>query len=265
MRILTWNMWWRFGPWERRRDAVLAWLRRERPDVCGLQEVWAAGDGNLARWLADELGMHWAFTAGEVMPHWRARVRSPALDTGVGVAVLSRWPITGTAVTRLPTDGAPERLRPALFARIDAGPYEVPFFTTHLHSSDDGSAVRRAQLDALGRFVAGRRGAGPFPPVVTGDFNAEPDSPEVRGFGAPHGLVDAWTRAAPDSHGATRQARNPYRPGPGARDARIDYIHTGAPGPAGQGRVTAVRRTGDGPVDGVWPSDHAAVVADLAG
>ncbi|NEB08324.1 endonuclease, partial [Streptomyces coelicoflavus] len=30
------------------------------------------------------------------------------------------------------------------------------------------------------------------------------------------------------------------------------------------GRVLAVRRAGAGPVDGVWPSDHAAVVADLA-
>ncbi|WP_052850607.1 endonuclease/exonuclease/phosphatase family protein [Streptomyces avicenniae] len=263
MRILTWNLWWRFGPWERRHDAVLAWLRRERPDVCGLQEVWAAGDANLAARLADELGMHWAFTPGEVMPHWRERGPTPALRTGVGVAVLSRWPIAATAVARLPTGEGPERLRPALFALLDAGPYRVPFFTTHLHSSGDGSAVRQAQAAALARFVAHRRGDGAFPPVVTGDLNAEPDTPEVRLLGTAAGLVDAWTHAAPGDPGATRLARNPYRPGPGVRDGRIDYIHTGTPQAGGPGRVTAVRRTGDGPVGGVWPSDHAAVVADL--
>ncbi|NEC77556.1 endonuclease, partial [Streptomyces rochei] len=31
----------------------------------------------------------------------------------------------------------------------------------------------------------------------------------------------------------------------------------------GLGTVRAVRLAGDHPVDGVWPSDHAAVVADL--
>ena len=38
---------------------------------------------------------------------------------------------------------------------------------------------------------------------------------------------------------------------------------SGPPGPSGEGHVRAVHRAGDGPVDGVWPSDHAAVVADL--
>ena len=44
---------------------------------------------------------------------------------------------------------------------------------------------------------------------------------------------------------------------------RSDYIHVGVSGPQGLGRVRSVRRAGDGPVDGVWPSNHAAVVADL--
>lgn len=41
MRVATWNLWWRFGPWEQRRNAVLAVLRDAEPDVIGLQEVWA--------------------------------------------------------------------------------------------------------------------------------------------------------------------------------------------------------------------------------
>ena len=39
MRILSWNLWWRYGPWEQRREAIAATLAEIGPDVCGLQEV----------------------------------------------------------------------------------------------------------------------------------------------------------------------------------------------------------------------------------
>jgi hypothetical protein len=37
VRVASWNLWWRFGPWQRRRDAIAAVLSQARPDVCGLQ------------------------------------------------------------------------------------------------------------------------------------------------------------------------------------------------------------------------------------
>ncbi|WP_461037350.1 endonuclease/exonuclease/phosphatase family protein [Streptomyces mayteni] len=271
---MTWNLWWRFGDWRARRVAVLEWLRRERPDVCGLQEVWSTEDENLAGWLAEELGMHWAWAPGEVFAHWRGRVPGP--PAGVGNAVLSRWPIADTEVRRLPTAEGPEEVRTALFALVEAPGARLPFFTTHLHSDPAGSAVRLAQVAALAGFVAERRGGTPFPPVITGDFNAEPDSDELRLFGgtltepAVPGqlLLDAWRFAAPDRPAATWELDNPLVSGATAFEARIDYIHVGPPGPAGEGRVTGVRRTAAGPAPagtGAWPSDHAAVVAELAG
>jgi hypothetical protein len=36
MRIVTWNLWWRHGPWQQRRDAIAAVLADLAPDVCGL-------------------------------------------------------------------------------------------------------------------------------------------------------------------------------------------------------------------------------------
>ncbi|MDX2860114.1 endonuclease/exonuclease/phosphatase family protein, partial [Streptomyces scabiei] len=45
MRVVTWNLWWRFGPWQERQKAILAVLRELRPDAVGLQEVWQRGDG----------------------------------------------------------------------------------------------------------------------------------------------------------------------------------------------------------------------------
>ncbi|WP_151480035.1 endonuclease/exonuclease/phosphatase family protein [Streptomyces albicerus] len=269
MRVVTWNVWWRFGPWEERRKAVLGVLRELEPDVVGLQEVWARGGENLAEWLAGELGLHWAWAASPAPERWRRRVGDPVVD--IGNAVLSRWPVVGRAVLRLTAPEGEDDGRLALYARLDAPGHQVPFFTAHLSSGIHASAVRCDQVRALAGFVAAHRGGTAFPPVVTGDFNAWPDSDEIRLFGgyktapavAGQVLLDAWEYADPAAPAVTWDAANPYV-GVGDPGVRIDYIHVGPPGPGGLGRVRAVRRAGDGPVDGVWPSDHAAVVADLA-
>ncbi len=61
VRVLTWNIWWRFGPWERRRLAIVATLARLDADVIALQEVWSDETTNLAAELAAELGYHHVF------------------------------------------------------------------------------------------------------------------------------------------------------------------------------------------------------------
>lgn len=269
MRVVTWNLWWRFGPWEERQKAILAVLRELRPDVVGLQEVWECGGQNLAGWLADELGMHWTWAASDASDRWQRRIGDSTVD--VGNAVLSRWPVVAQEVLRLP---APEELydgRLALHARLATPTHEVPFFTTHLTSAVHASGVRREQVTALAEFVSAHRGGTDFPPVVTGDFNAWPDSDEIRLFGgyktspAVPGQVflDAWEYADPTAPSATWDPANAHV-GPHSPAVRIDYVHVGTPGPGGLGHVRSVRRAGDEPVDGVWPSDHAAVVADLS-
>ncbi|WKX74285.1 endonuclease/exonuclease/phosphatase family protein [Streptomyces sp. XD-27] len=279
MRVLTWNVWWLFGAWERRREAIAAVLRDARPDVIGLQEVWARGDENLAEWLARRLSRDlddewtWTWASSKVPGRWRKRIADGAAETAeVGNAVLSRWPIADRAVLTLPTAGGEDEGRLALYARIDAPGAPVPFFTAHLNHAVHESAVRCAQVAALARFVADHRGGTDFPPVVTGDFNARPDSDEIRLLGghrtAPalpgQVLVDAWEYADPAAPAATWDRANPHVAESFEPSARIDYVHVGLPGPDGLGRVRAVRRAGDAPVAGVWPSDHAAVVADLA-
>ncbi|WP_327345179.1 endonuclease/exonuclease/phosphatase family protein [Streptomyces europaeiscabiei] len=284
MRVVTWNLWWRFGPWQERQKAILAVLRELRPDVVGLQEVWQrdgengdsgdSGDsrdsgGNLAGWLAGELGMHWAWGAYGDAARWQRRIGDP--DVGIGNAVLSRWPVLEQDAIGLPT-GEGGSTRGALYALLDAPGAPVPFFATHLSSATDASAVRCRQVTALAEFVARHRDRGAHPPVITGDFNAWPDSDEVRLFGghrtAPAApgqcFLDVWEYAEPGAPSATWDMANPYVAGTFGPSVRIDYIHVGPPGPGGIGHVRAVRRAGDGPVDGVWPSDHMAVVADLA-
>ncbi|MFI5805378.1 endonuclease/exonuclease/phosphatase family protein [Streptomyces sp. NPDC051561] len=269
MRVLTWNLWWRFGPWDARRKAILAVLREQRPDVVALQEVWANEEENLAGWLARELGFaHWTWARFGHPEHWQRRV--PGDTSDIGVAILSRWPITEEAVLPLPAEGAVDNGRVALYASLDSPTGPVPVFTTHLNSAVYDSAVRCRQVTALAHFVKERGWNGAFGPVVTGDFNAWPDSDEIRLFGgyktAPpvpkQVFVDAWEYADPAAPRATWDSTNAYHsPGP---SARIDYIHLGGVRDNGAGAVQGVARFGHGPVDGIWPSDHAGVRVDLA-
>jgi endonuclease/exonuclease/phosphatase family metal-dependent hydrolase len=198
-------------------------------------------------------------------PHperWRRRTGETGMD--VGNAVLSRWPVVRHDSLVLPGgDG-----QTVLYAAVAAPDGEVPFFTTHLTSAPSGSALRCDQVRAVARFVADHDRTG-HPPVLVGDLNAEPDSDEIRLLGghltapAVPGLVllDAWRFA--EGPGWTFARRNPYLADSGLPDGRIDYVHVGLRGLARTGRPRAARVAGDEPVDGVWPSDHFAVVAEL--
>ena len=264
MRIVSWNLWWRYGSWERRREAIAATLAEIAPDVCGLQEVWAAPGENLAADLAGRLGLHWC---------WAQAARGPSRageQLTIGNAILSRWPISADGHAALPVGGLSDEGRVALHARVDTPGGTLPVFTTHLTYGPGRSAVRTAQVRTLAAFVSRHAAGCAWPPVVTGDLNAEPGSDEVRLLGglltspAVPGLVliDAWRYADPGDPGFTWDHRNGYRAGRELQDARIDYILVGLPR-HGRGKVLSVQLAGTAPVDGIWPSDHFAVVADL--
>jgi endonuclease/exonuclease/phosphatase family metal-dependent hydrolase len=269
VRVLTWNLWWRFGPWRQRRDAIAAVLDEAQPDLCGLQEVWASPGDQLAAVLADRLGMHWAWTPSPAPERWQQRIGDPTMQ--IGNAILSRWPITEQASQRLPATSA-DNGRTVLFARVQTPTGPVPFFTTQLTSSIGQSQLRCRQVGALCRFVAAHTDPG-FPPVLTGDLNAEPDADEIRLLGGHKTapvvpglvLVDAWRYADHMAPGWTWDRRNPHVAATGEPSARIDYVLVGLPTASGAGQVRSVQLIGDRPVDGVWPSDHAGVLAELRG
>jgi endonuclease/exonuclease/phosphatase family metal-dependent hydrolase len=189
----------------------------------------------------------------------------------VGIAVLSRYPILETAERRLPPGDAADDGKTALHALIDTPGGALPFFTTHLNSGSAESAVRCAQVRELAAFVA-ERATGPYPPVVTGDFNAEPDFDEVRlicGYKtapAAPGLVllDSWRFADPARPQGTWDIAHEDARTFGRGPSCIDYILVGKPAPGGAGRILHAGRAADSPVDGVFPSDHAAVVTELS-
>jgi endonuclease/exonuclease/phosphatase family metal-dependent hydrolase len=262
LRVMTWNLWWRFGPWWPRQRAIGEVIVAEGADVIGLQEVWVEEDGaNQADVLARKVGYHHA-----VGP---LRFRDGVAMTN---AVLSRWPIRRRICRPLPgPDGQPS-FRSVLAAEIDAPVGRLLFVTTHLDWAFDASATRVAQARAVAELVAECRndpGSG-YPAVLTGDLNAVPHADEIRGLtGATAplagGLVftDAWSVAGGSDPGNTWDGDNPHLAGATWPNRRLDYVMVSWPRPKPSGTVAGVHLAGREPIGGVVPSDHYAVVADL--
>ncbi|QGG97151.1 hypothetical protein GH723_15425 [Actinomarinicola tropica] len=258
MRVVTWNLWWRFGPWEERQAAIVATLRQLDPDLVALQEVWGQGDEEQAARLAAALGGY-HHVAASTVEHEGVRF---------GNAVLSRWPITSHEWRPLPAPPDVEESRTVLRADVDGPRGPIQVFCTHLNWRWDQSAVRQEQVREIARFVADspRR---TFPPILCGDLNAAPEADEIRmltGKAAVpvEGLVfhDAW-EAAGAGPAETASRDNPFAAPDLAVDRRIDYVLVGWPAERGAGLPTACLVEGMRPVDGVVPSDHYAVLAEL--
>ena len=159
--------------------------------------------------------------------------------------------------------------RCVLFAELDGPNGRIQVFSTHLNWRFDHSQIRQQQVTEVARFVASKRPRS-YPPIVCGDFNAEPVSEEIRMMTGQaacpiKGLVfrDAWRVGGDGSDGYTWDNRNSFAQVELEPNRRIDYILVGEPEDRGAGHVVNCNLAGDEPVDGVWPSDHFAVVAEL--
>jgi endonuclease/exonuclease/phosphatase family metal-dependent hydrolase len=274
LRFLTLNLWGENGPWQGRISLLLDSVGALEPDIIGLQEVREAPGRvpNHAGEIARRLGWNHVFAP------------SSAWGGGhEGLAIVSRFPIGAHEAQPLPhsidTEG-----RIILSARIDAGaPYASPFWvhTTHLSYRETEGGKREDQVMFIDKVIAAH--ANDNVQVVMGDFNAVPDSDEIRWMtgmttldGRRVAYQDAWARAnvvgsgGTDLAGVTWASANPYiiwmhwlRP-----DRRLDYIFT-----------TPVRRDRRATVHAAWVvfdepgetaagervfvSDHFGVVADV--
>jgi endonuclease/exonuclease/phosphatase family metal-dependent hydrolase len=261
LRVLSLNLWHHEGPWARRRARIREWIDRLDPDVIGFQEVLRGEAFDQLAELLGGLERHVAFARAS--DFWA----DPRL--AFGNAVVSRWPLEQRAVLPLPDAGDGEtRCALSVTLRAPFGP--VLFTCTHLNWRLHHGHVRERQAAALADFVLTRRPRRGFPPVVVGDLNAEPDSTEIRYLVGLHSLAgrsvhfrDAWRIAGDGGAGFTWSRRNPYTRPSLEPERRIDYVLAGYPQPDGLGVIDACRVVCDDERDGVWPSDHFGVYAEL--
>jgi endonuclease/exonuclease/phosphatase family metal-dependent hydrolase len=152
---------------------------------------------------------------------------------------------------------------------VDGERGPIQLFAVMLDYRLDASAVRQGQVRQLVQFVqevASRRD----PVIVCGDFNAGPDSDEIRmltGRAATAGpgmvFYDSWEIAGDGSAGYTWSNRNPLAAIGLYPDRRFDYIFSAWPRRGGVGHPVHCALLGVSPPGQAQISDHYGLLADL--
>jgi endonuclease/exonuclease/phosphatase family metal-dependent hydrolase len=258
-RIVTWNVWGRHGPdWQERESGIEDVLAEVEPDVVCLVEAWRDEATTQPELIARRLGLaHHRFEGGWEVEDWTS-----------GLGVVSRWPMTEPARRPL-RDGSGGGFGEAVHVVLNAERGPIQLFIAMLDYPLSASALRQAQVKELARFVSEtvrRR----YPTLVCGDFNAGPDSDEIRmltgrsATAAPDLVFyDAWEVAGDGTAGHTWSSRNPLAAIGLYPDRRFDYIFSAWPRPGGIGHPTHCELLGVRPPDEIQLSDHYGVVADL--
>jgi endonuclease/exonuclease/phosphatase family metal-dependent hydrolase len=165
LSLLTINIWFDQDNWPARFAYMLEEIREMDPDIIGMQEViQRATLDNQAQQMADSLGYYYYFDS--VDPEDR--------DQRFGNAILSRFPIEETNFRALvPLDA----YRKVVHVRVNVDGNSVDVYNTHLHNPAEATETRSQQITDMRDFIAQTSSGGPV--FVMGDFNANPDWPEM--------------------------------------------------------------------------------------
>ena len=259
LKVLTLNIWNRQGPWEQRSRLIKKGLVELQPDLVGLQEV-----------LQHEAEpMH---QARELSDHYHVAYRA-AWHIGGGLnfgnAVLSRWPIGAADNFPLPND-PDEESRALLYVRADSPHGPIPVFCTHLSWKFHQGSLRERQVAFIAERVHDLAPTDGLPPILLGDFNAEPDADEIRFLRGLHTLrgrsayfADCFGLCG-EGPGHTYARSNVYAEKLHEPNRRIDYIFVRGPDRKLRGEPLSSQVVFDVPEDGVFPTDHYGVVAEIS-
>ncbi|HEY4180252.1 MAG TPA: endonuclease/exonuclease/phosphatase family protein [Kofleriaceae bacterium] len=261
-RVATFNIWNRQGPWAERLAIIVDELGKLDLDAVGFQEVLGfTGLPSQAHEIAQKLG-------------WQSVHHVPAWNVGGGLtfgnAIISRHALRDQQTLQLPSPPGLDT-RTAAFARVECESGPMPVFCTHLTYQADQGRARCEQVRVLTDHVVALCPVDEPPPVLLGDFNADPDSDEMRFMrgltpmgGASVYYSDAWTVTGNDPNaGFTYDRRNAYALRSREHSRRIDYVFVRGPGKHLCGEAIGAQIALNVPRGEVWPSDHYAVVAEI--
>jgi len=236
-------------------------LINARCDVVTIQEAWEFAPADLAA----QLGMRVAAAAPFETPTGEVLYN----------AILTRHPVLETGTVTLTGKGDPRSAAMALIGTPGGRLWRL--ITTHLTWGSFAEGERLAQARQLDRYAA-RHESPEMATVLTGDFNATPQSATLRyltGLDAdPLGRstywADAWTAGIGD--GITSDPQNPHAATTAAHvgitrpelvpSRRIDFILTRGYAHGRPGSPLAAANIGQHATP-IVPSDHYGVIADL--
>ncbi len=243
VKVMTINIWGLARNWEQRCQLIAKLLKREQPDIVGLQEVCQLqGLGLIGGNQAAGLAWMRNYPFWHFVPAHRSQTKT------IGQAVLSYHPITAVDILPFPSDPEDAQGRVAVWVRVALG-RGVEFCVTHL------SLSRQARERSVRQLANWLWQVSNAPKILVGDFNDEPNSPPLQFLlkEANPPFADAWQIANGEEGGFTFPSHEPKR--------RIDYVLFSPPNAF---EVEEIRTVGDVPdLNGVYPSDHLGLVASL--
>lgn len=244
LRIATLNLHCLLEEWDRRVPMIVAELAELDPDVIALQEVCREEGGrdalpDLITRLEAATGATYEFSRAETHLAWDVYQE--------GIALLTRHSFDQVETIDLPVGIFP---RKAIVGKISHDAAVVVIAVTHLSFGDQGS-VRVNQLSFL-RDHMESAGVNGSTQLIVGDLNEGPTGDAIVATTAA-GYEDAWATLHPNNDGPTYPVNAP--------SSRLDYVLLSAPGDAVRARQ--VQRFLETSVDGLYPSDHLGVWADL--
>jgi endonuclease/exonuclease/phosphatase family metal-dependent hydrolase len=265
------NIWNFTEPYARRQALLRRGVRELDPDLLAFQEAGFAGGRHQVAEALEGLGYH--------LLHQLEVKSDSRWDQGCCVA--SRWPIEPQELLAFDLTEHTHRYPYAALAVRVAAPDPVGrllFVCAKPSWELSREYERELQAVELVKLVRRHTAASDFPPIIAGDFDAAPDRASVRFLTGRQSLAgistclrDAWAEAGDGSPGYTWTSDNP-----GARQLiekrlfekrharRIDYIFMGSFHDYSKfARIARCRVVLNKPVNGIWPSDHYAVCADI--
>lgn len=170
LKVVSYNL--RFGELASLEE-IAAFINSEQPDMVALQEV----DVKTYRdRTPHQHGKDFITELGYLTGMLTAYAKTIPYASGYyGIGVLSKYPMSETKKILLPMPEGAKEQRALLKTNLELPDGRmVTFVSTHLDYPS--SVVRQVQVDALTSALKDN----PYPIIVAGDFNAHPDSPEIR-------------------------------------------------------------------------------------
>ena len=252
MKLVTFNIRCDFGQdgencFCRRRDLIAAKIRREQPDIICFQEVLP----HVAVWLKENLKGYYVIGCGRdenledeqvSVAYRRDRVNLISMDT----FWLSDEPYVPGS--RYACQSICPRVCTGAVFSYSGGPGKAYLFRLYnIHLDHMGGEARRLGLELILKRADREPAFQNIPVILAGDFNAEPDSPELAVLKSRREFTNVTEGIGVTYHGFE----------PEDMPERIDYIYAGAPFVC-QSVEKWEDREGN-----VWLSDHYPICAVL--
>ena len=233
------------SPWS--PPLILEKIRQEKPDIIGFQEVLP----HVAAWLKENLTEYYIAGCGRekdltgeamIIAYRKERFQSVSLETfwlsPTPYVPGSRYPVQSMC-PRTATD--------VVFEDMETGKV---FRVINTHLDHECAGARKLGLEQILAHLRAEKAFADVPVILSGDFNAEPDSEEMKPLRETAGLVNA-------TEGIGITFHNYHRDDPNDPQCSIDYIIL-----KGDWELKKVEKWTE-QKDGVCLSDHYPICAEL--